>query len=77
MFDRPPAPPPLSGLEADLAEAVVGSKARAVESISGQLAAFIELADAAFNKLGLPQRSQVYVQVSGGAWTDRQLWSHT
>ncbi|GBF94720.1 histone methyltransferase [Raphidocelis subcapitata] len=53
-----------SGLEADLADAVLSSRARAVDSIVTQLAAFIELADAAFNKLGLPQRSQVYVQAS-------------
>ena len=34
-----------------------------MSSIRDQLAAFIEVADAAFNKLALPQRSQIYVQV--------------
>lgn len=34
-----------------------------MSSIRDQLAAFIEVADAAFNKLALQQKSQIYVQV--------------
>lgn len=51
-----------SGLEADLGDAIIAGRGRKVEAIAEQLATFIEVADAAFNKLALPQRSQVYIQ---------------
>jgi hypothetical protein len=53
-------------LEADLADAVVAGREAEVASIRDQLAAFIEVVDAAFNKLALPQRSQIYIQVGAG-----------
>ncbi|KAI8472791.1 MAG: hypothetical protein J3K34DRAFT_199851 [Monoraphidium minutum] len=51
-------------LEADLADAVMSGRERGVASIRDQLAAFIEVLDAAFNKLAVAQKSQVYVQAS-------------
>lgn len=46
-----------------MADAVMTGRERTISGIADQLAAFIEVVDAAFNKLALPQRSQVYVQV--------------
>jgi hypothetical protein len=43
----------------------MAGSARAAERIGDQLAAYVELVDAAFNKLALPGRTQTYVQVRG------------
>ena len=66
---RPLPPPSLAprALEGDLSDAVLAGRERAVASIRDQLAAYIEVADAAFGKLALQRRSQIYVQARGGA----------